>query len=175
MTNNNILTYFLHFHPSTADERVAANTFNANTHTELFVTTFSNLNVDDIADFAIGQVADSTALNAKIAQLLKIEHIAMEAAAPKPSDYNPAIECVLGSAAETERMRSMASCVLAEQHSTLSPLVFELIMYLKYNVRTWGVGDVSKANKSRIKNAEACQKRNEKEKQRLDEMKTGFG
>jgi hypothetical protein len=84
VTNNNILTYFLHFHPSTADERVAAKTFNANTHTELFVTTFGNLNVDDIADFAIGQVADSTALNAKIAQLLKIEHIAMEAAAPKP-------------------------------------------------------------------------------------------
>ena len=66
----------------------------------------------------------------------------------------------------------MAGCVLAEQHSTLSPLVFELIMYLKYNVRLWGLGDVSKANKSRMKNTDAGQKRNEKEKQWLDEMKT---
>lgn len=152
---------------------MAATTFNADTHTELFVTTFSNLNIDDIADFAIGQVADSTALNAKIAQLLKIEHIDMNAAVPTPTPYNPAIEkCVLGSAAEIKRVRSMAGCVLAKQHSTLSPLVFELIMYLKYNVRLWGLGDVSKANKSRMKNTDAGQKRNEKEKQRLDEMKT---
>ncbi len=52
------------------------------------------------------------------------------------SAYDPAIKhCVLGSAAEVERVWSMAGHVLTEHRSSLSPHVFELIMYLKYNSR----------------------------------------
>ena len=37
---------------------------------------FCNIGFDKVADFALAQVADSTALNPKIAKLLKIIHIA---------------------------------------------------------------------------------------------------
>jgi hypothetical protein len=50
------------------------------------------------------------------------------------SKYNPALmHCVLGSAAGAEHFWSMAGKVLNNQRSLLSPLVFKLIMYLKYN------------------------------------------
>jgi hypothetical protein len=66
------------------------------------------------------------------------------------SAYNPAIKaCVGGSAAEAERVWSMAGHVLTQQCSSMSPLVFELIMYLKYNSRLWGLVDVIEANKLR--------------------------
>ncbi len=43
--------------------------------------------------------------------------------------YNPAIkECGGGSAAEAERVWSMAGHVLTNHHSGMSPLIFELIM-----------------------------------------------
>ena len=54
---------------------MAATKFNAETHVRLFQQTFDNLDID-ISDFVIGQVADSTALNPKIAKLLGINHIA---------------------------------------------------------------------------------------------------
>ena len=52
-----------------------------------------------------------------------------------------------GSAAEAERVWSMAGHVLTQHRSSMSPLVFELIMYLKYNSRLWGLVDVIEANK----------------------------
>ncbi len=55
------------------------------------------------------------------------------------SAYDPAIkECVGGSAAEVERVWSMAGHVLTltDHCSRMSPLIFELIMYLKYNSRS---------------------------------------
>ena len=68
----------------------------------------------------------------------------------RKSDYDPALQhCVLGSAAEVERVWSMADHVLTEHCASLSPLVFELIMYLKYNSRLWGLAEVMKANKNR--------------------------
>jgi hypothetical protein len=68
----------------------------------------------------------------------------------RKSDYDPALQhCVLGSAAEVERVWSMAGHVLTEHRASLSPLVFELIMYLKYNSRLWGLAEVVKANKNR--------------------------
>ncbi len=48
------------------------------------------------------------------------------------SAYDPAIkECVGGSAAEAERVWSMAGHVLTDHRSKMSPLIFELVMYLK--------------------------------------------
>jgi hypothetical protein len=56
------------------------------------------------------------------------------------SAYHPALKsCVLGSAAAAERVWSMAGKVLTDERSTMSPLVFELIMYLKYNKRLYGL------------------------------------
>ena len=46
------------------------------THIKLFHQTFKNLQFDDLSNFAIAQVADSTALNPKIAHVLGIKHIA---------------------------------------------------------------------------------------------------
>jgi hypothetical protein len=66
------------------------------------------------------------------------------------SVYDPAIKaCVGGSAAEVERVWSMAGHVLTKHCSTMSPLVFELIMYLKYNSRPWGLVGLIEANKRR--------------------------
>jgi hypothetical protein len=53
-----------------------ATNFNADTHIKLFQQTFKNLQFDDLSNFAIAQVADSTALNPKIACVLGIKHIA---------------------------------------------------------------------------------------------------
>ena len=86
------------------------------------------------------------------------------------SAYDPAIkDCVLGSAAEVERVWSMAGHVLTEHRSSLSPYVFELIMYLKYNSRLWGLQDVVNANAERKKGTEAGQRRDAMEKDRSKE------
>ncbi len=50
--------------------------FTADTHIKLFQQTFKSLQFDDLSNFAIAQVADSTALNPKIARVLGIKHIA---------------------------------------------------------------------------------------------------
>ena len=87
------------------------------------------------------------------------------------SAYDPAIKhCVLGSAAEVERVWSMAGHVLTEHRSSLSPYVFELIMYLKYNSRLWGLQDVVNANIARKKETEAGQRRDVMEKDRREEV-----
>ena len=97
------------------------------------------------------------------------------------SAYDPAIKhCVLGSAAEVERVWSMAGHVLTEHRSSLSPYVFELIMYLKYNSRLWGLQDVVNANVVRKKETAAAQRRDAMEKDRRrnkegDDEGTGGG
>ncbi len=53
-----------------------ATNFTADTYIKLFQQTFKNLQFDDLSNFAIAQVADSTALNPKIARVLGIKHIA---------------------------------------------------------------------------------------------------
>ena len=58
------------------DNKVTAVEFNAETHVKSFSKTFENLGFDKVSDFAMAQVADSTALNPKIARLLEIVHIA---------------------------------------------------------------------------------------------------
>ena len=76
------------------------------------------------------------------------------------SAYDPAIKyCIGGSAAEAERVWSMAGHVMTEHRSSLSPLCFELIMYLKYNCRLWGLADVAEANKRRKNDSTAAKGR----------------
>ena len=53
-----------------------ATNFNAETHVKYIEETFRNFGFDKVADFALAQVADSTALNPKIARLLEIIHVA---------------------------------------------------------------------------------------------------
>jgi hypothetical protein len=55
----------------------------------------------------------------------------------------------------------------------LSPYVFELIMYLKYNSRLWGLQDVVNANIARKKETEAGQRRDVMEKDRREEVEGG--
>jgi hypothetical protein len=74
------------------------------------------------------------------------------------SAYDPAIkECVWGSAAEAERVSSMAGHVLTDHCSRMSPLIFELIMYLNYNSCLWGIADVVEANKRKMSKSVAAQ------------------
>lgn len=88
------------------------------------------------------------------------------------SAYDPAImHCVGGSAAEAERVWSMAGHVLTEHRASLSPLVFELIMYLKYNSRLWDISDVVEANKRRRNESEVMKKLLASHRERLNRMK----
>ncbi len=74
--------------------------------------------------------------------------------------YNPVLKhCVLGFAAEAERVWSMAGHVLTDACSSLSPLVFELIMYLKYNACLWTIDDVIEASRRRKNESPAAKKR----------------
>ena len=50
-----------------------------------------------------------------------------------------AIPC---SAAEVERIWSRACHVLTRERSTMAPIMFEAIMFLKYNKRLWGLVDI---------------------------------
>ena len=55
---------------------MTASNFNSETHVSSFIKTFAHLGFEKVSDFAIAQTADNTALNPKIARLLKILHIA---------------------------------------------------------------------------------------------------
>ena len=87
------------------------------------------------------------------------------------SKYDPALKyCVLGSSAEVERVWSMAGHVLVDARSSMSPLIFELIMYLKYNKRLWGIHDVVTANRKRLSETPAAKRRSDREMERLKQM-----
>ncbi len=88
------------------------------------------------------------------------------------SVYDPAIKaCVGGSAAEVERVWSMAGHVLTKHRSSMSPLVFEIIMYLKYNSCLWGLADLVEANKRRKQESVVSKNRLSLQKERLEKMK----
>ena len=68
----------------------------------------------------------------------------------KKSKYHRAIRCAVPcSAAEIERILSTARRILTWERSKMSPIVFEVIMFLKYNRRLWGLSEVVAANKRR--------------------------
>jgi hypothetical protein len=59
-----------------ADGDLSATTFNAEAQVKLFQQTFKHIHINEVSSFPIAQVADSTAMNPKIARLLKINHVA---------------------------------------------------------------------------------------------------
>jgi hypothetical protein len=66
---------------------------------------------------------------------------------------------------------SMAEHVLTDHPSSMSPLIFELIMYLKYNSCLWGIAGVVEANKRRKSESVAAQFCLSIQKERLDKKK----
>ncbi len=67
----------------------------------------------------------------------------------KESRYNDGIMAVNGVAVEVERLCSMADGINTKRRARMSPLVFECIMYLKFNRDLWDLATVVKANKRR--------------------------
>ena len=65
-------------------------------------------------------------------------------------------------------MWSSAGHVMTNARSGMSPIVFEAIMYLKYNVRLWSLQDVVEANKRRKKKLRG--ERREKAQQKSAEI-----
>ena len=61
----------------------------------------------------------------------------------KANDISPSIDDenhldhVLGSAAEVERVRSWARYILTSQRASVVPVLFEAIMFLKFNRDIW--------------------------------------
>ena len=82
------------------------------------------------------------------------------------SAYDPAIK--ESTAAEAECVWSMAGHVLTEHHASLSPLIFELIMYLKYNNHLRNLSDVIEANKRSKNESPAAEKRVDIQMKRLE-------
>jgi hypothetical protein len=64
----------------------------------------------------------------------------------------------------------MAGHVLTDARSSMSPLVFELIMYLKYNARLWNITDVVTENRQRLSETPAAKKQSAIEMERLKKM-----
>jgi hypothetical protein len=102
------------------------------------VENLSNDEAKAIAPWKLDPESDEDMLNKPISEFKMIKQAQEKAnkiksavVSPK-SAYDPAIkECVGGSAAEAERVWSMAGHVLTDHCSHMSPLIFELIMYLK--------------------------------------------
>lgn len=52
---------------------------------------------------------------------------------------------IIGSAAEVERLWSIAKHLLKDNHKSMSPLLFEALLFLKLNNSYWDLNLVSKA------------------------------
>ena len=86
--------------------------------------------------------------------------------------YHMGSWAVMGTAAVVENLWSRAGSVLTEERSSLSPLVFEAIMYCKYNERLWNMSDVIEANKRRKKNVrDAGVEQRRKAQGKIDEIR----
>lgn len=55
----------------------------------------------------------------------------------------------MGSAAVVEQLWSKADCIYTKRRAGLSPLVFEMIMFLKENRDLWNLFDVAEADNRR--------------------------
>ena len=69
---------------------------------------------------------------------------------------------ILGSAGKVECLWSMADHILTNDWASMSPLVFECIMYLKYNRDLWDLADVVEANKRRKNESKVARKKRER-------------
>ena len=91
-----------------------------------------------------------TAPKKTTAELLAAKRASRNSGSEQKSKYIPELKrCVGPSAAEVERLWSMANKVLTKERSSMSPLLFEMIMYFKYNKDLWSLADVVEANKRR--------------------------
>ena len=79
--------------------------------------------------------------------------------------------CVIGTACEPEGLWSQADAVLTKRRSSMNPLNFECILYLKYNRSLWGLADVVEANRRRMNDTAANQKRLKENRDRIQAMK----
>ena len=77
------------------------------------------------------------------------------------NDQYMSADFVLGSIAEVERIWSIAIHILSDVRNRLKPLIFEAILFLKYNSQYWGDLLVAQAIRASI---------SEKVKKRLDEL-----
>lgn len=109
---------------------------------------------------AIQDSEPSEPLKKKYKSVLAAKKAQRESAATLQSKYSSGLKnCVLSSAAEVERLWSMADPVLTKRRMTMSPLVFECIMYLKYNADLWDINDVVEANKRRKNESDTVKNR----------------
>ena len=91
------------------------------------------------------------------------------------SKYHPAVKkAIVGSASEVERVWSAAGDVMTKKRSSMSPIVFEAIMYLKYNRRLWNLTNVVEANKRRKKQSLDRADNRKERRARVAEKMTGF-
>ena len=72
-------------------------------------------------------------------------------AGTKKSAYHRGVNAIMGSAAVVEGHWRSSKRVLTEERSSMDPLIFEAIMYLKMNKRLWGKTEVIEANKRQKK------------------------
>ena len=94
----------------------------------------------------------------------------MQSTTVKSKYYPVLMYCVLGSAAAAERVWSMAGKVLTNELSSLSPRVFQLIMYPTCNNRLGKINNVMEANSRRWIESPAVKKRSAIGKERLQRM-----
>lgn len=74
-------------------------------------------------------------------------------AAPKSRYRNASF--VTGSASEVEGVWSFGDALYTKRRSSMSPVLFELIMFLRYNAKWWTMEDVIAANKRRLEGNKA--------------------
>ena len=70
-------------------------------------------------------------------------------------DDDAIFDHVKGTACEVERLWSVARYVLTTQRAKLSPLLFETIMYLKFNAQLWDANIVHQAHCRLVKDNKA--------------------
>ena len=65
------------------------------------------------------------------------------------------LDCIGGSAAEVERFWSEAKFVLNDHRDKMSPIVFEALMFLKFNQQYWDIFTVQMTCSTVIKESRA--------------------
>ena len=75
------------------------------------------------------------------------------------------LDFVVGSAAEIERVWSMANYILVKERTSMSPIMFEALIFLKFNVSYWDDALILKAYSKALN-----KQRSERLEKRLEEL-----
>ena len=124
-----------------------------------------------LAKFVLGEQTESSATPQSPATSPKDMLAARKAARNKGMDskYDPAIKyALLGSAAEVERLWTMAPKILTKERYSTSPFLFELMMCLKYNRDLWHLDDAVETNKRRKNNSRVNRAKLAADRERVD-------